>query len=102
MEGTIAIPATLRVIENFGLSLSFVNWNPMPLLGFEPLFAIQMSIVIAGFIFTLWLLYRKLRLHRAPLANLYKYSTAMSIYAITVIISIIYVLGLPMGGRHVH
>ena len=102
MEGAIAIPATLRIVESIGISMSFINWNPTPLLGFESLFMIQMSIIVSGFLFTMWLLYRKLRQHREPLANLYKYSTAMSVYAITVIISIIYLLGLPMGGRHVH
>ncbi len=102
MEGAIAIPATLRVLEGVGISQMLINWNPVPPLGFETLFIIQMSIIISGFIFTKWLLYRKLRQHKAPLVNLYKYSTAMSLYAITVIVSIIYVLGLPMSGRHVH
>ncbi len=102
MEGAIAIPATLRVLEGVGMNQLFINWNPIPPLGFESLFIIQMSIIISGFIFTKWLLYRKLRQHKEPLADLYKYSTAMSLYAITVIVSIIYVLGLPMSGRHVH
>ncbi len=102
MEGAIAIPATLRVLDGMGINQSFINWNPIPPLGFETLFIIQMGIIISGFIFTKWLLYKKLRQHKEPLADLYKYSTAMSLYAITVIVSIIYVLGLPMSGRHVH
>lgn len=102
MEGPIAIPATLRILERMGITLAQVNWNPAPILGFKPLFAIQMGIVVAGFIFTLWLLYRKLQQYRESLFNLYKYTAAMSVYAIAVLVSIIYVLGLPMGGRHVH
>jgi hypothetical protein len=47
-------------------------------------------------------LYRLLKRFQKPLHHLYKMTFAMSLYAIVVVLSAIYMLGLPMSGRHVH
>jgi hypothetical protein len=102
-ESPIAIPATLRFLQNLGIgTLLSVNWNPAPLLGPQPIFFIQMNILLGGFGFTLYVLYRLLRHFQKPLYHIYKMIFAISLYAIVVVISAIYMLGLPMSGRHVH
>lgn len=103
IEGPMAVPATLRFIENLlGGSSFFVNWNPAPIVGLKPLFFIQMTVIIAGFFFTLFILYRFLRRFAAPIRHIYKMMTAMSLYALVIILSGIYMLGLPMSSRHIH
>ncbi len=102
-ESPIAFPATLRFIQKFGIGTSLtVDWNPAPLLGPQPIYYIQMFILLSGFGFTLYVLYRLLRHFQKPLHHMYKMTVAMSLYAIVVVISAIYILGLPMSGRHVH
>jgi hypothetical protein len=103
IEGPIAMPATLRVLEGAGLNVvSLINWNPLPLSGLRPLFIIQMSILGGGLMLTLLILYRLLRRLEVPLGQLYKMTAAMSVYALVVVLSSIYMLGLPMSGRHIH
>jgi hypothetical protein len=103
IESPIAIPATIRFLQNIGIGTSLsLNWNPSPLLGLQPIFFIQMTILLGGFIFTLYVLYRLLRRFRKPLYHVYKMTFAMSLYAIVIVLSAIYMLGLPMSGRHVH
>lgn len=103
VESPIALPATLRFLKRLGIGDSLpVNWNPPPLLGLEPIFFIQMSILITGFVLTLYFIYRLLKRFQKPLYHIYKMSFAMSLYAIVIVISAIYLLGLPMSGRHVH
>ena len=79
-----------------------VNWNPSPLLGLQPIFFIQMGILVAGFGFTLYVLFRLLRRYQKPIYHMYKMTLAMSLYALVIVLSSIYMLGLPMSGRHVH
>ena len=103
IESPIAVPATLRFLHNIGLATSLpVNWNPSPLLGLGPIFFLQMIIVMGGFAFTLYVLYRLLRRYQKPLYHVYKMTFAMSLYAIVIVLSAVYMLGLPMNGRHVH
>jgi ferredoxin len=103
LESPIALPATIRFLQNLGIGTSLsVNWNPAPLLGLQPIFIIQMAILLGGFGFTLYVLYRLLKHFQKPLYHIYKMTVAMSLYAIVVVISAIYMLGLPMSGRHVH
>ena len=103
VESPIAVPATIRFLQNIGIGTSLpVNWNPSPLLEIEPIFFIQMSIVIGGFGFTLYILYRLLKRFQKPLYHAYKMTLAMSFYALVIVLSGIYMLGLPMSGRHVH
>lgn len=103
LESPVALPATLRFLQRFGIGESLpVNWNPSPLLGLEPIFFIQMGILITGFALTLYFIYRLLKRFQKPLYHLYKMTFAMSLYAIVIVISAIYMLGLPMNGRHVH
>lgn len=103
IESPIAIPATIRFLQNIGVGTSLsVNWNPSPLLGLQPIFYIQMAILIAGFIFTMYVLYRLLKRFQRPLHHVYKMTLAMSLYAIVIVLSAVYILGLPMSGRHVH
>jgi hypothetical protein len=61
-----------------------------------------MSIVMAGFGLTMFVLYRLLRRYQKPLKHTFKMVTVMSLYALLVVLSSIYILGLPMGGRHIH
>ena len=103
IESPIALPATIRFLQNIGIGTSLpVNWNPAPLIGLQPIFIIQMTILLGGFGFTLYVLYRLLIRFQKPLYHIYKMTVAMSLYAIVVVISAIYMLGLPMSGRHVH
>jgi hypothetical protein len=103
LESPIAIPATVRFLHNLGIGTSLsVNWNPAPLIGLEPIFFIQMAILLGGFVFTLYVLFRLLKRFQKPLYHIYKMTFAMSFYAIVVVLSAIYMLGLPMSGRHVH
>jgi ferredoxin len=103
LEGSIAVPATIRFLHNIGIGTSLpINWNPSPLLGLEPIFFIQMSILITGFAFTMFVLYRMLRRFQRPLKHVYKMTIAMSLYALIIVLSSIYMLGLPMSGRHIH
>jgi hypothetical protein len=102
-ESSIAIPATLRFLHNFGIGTSLpINWNPDPLLGLKPIFIIQMIILLIGFGFTLYVLYRLLRHFQKPVYHIYKMTVAMSLYAVVIVALAIYMLGLPMSGRHVH
>ncbi len=103
LEGPIAVPATIRFFQNIGIGTSLsINWNPPPLMGLEPIFFIQMSIIAIGFGFTMFVLYRLLRRFHRPFNHVYKMTLAMSFYALVVVLSSIYMLGLPMSGRHVH
>jgi ferredoxin len=103
MEGPIAVPATLRFLQEIGIwkSLS-INWNPLPLMGLKPIFFIQMSILVAGFGFTFFVMYRLFTRIQKPLHHVYKMAIVMSLYAFVIVMSSIYMLGLPMSGRHVH
>ncbi|MCK5511857.1 MAG: hypothetical protein KAI96_03560, partial [Thermodesulfovibrionia bacterium] len=103
LESPIAVPATVRFLQNLGIGNSLsVNWNPSPLLGLQPIFFIQMSILLTGFGFTLYVLYRFLKRFQRPLYHIYKMTIVMSLYAFIIVLSGIYILGLPMSGRHVH
>ncbi len=103
LESPIALPATVRFLQNIGIGMSLpVNWNPSPLLGLQSIYFIQMSILAAGFILTFYVLYRLLKRYQKPLYHIYKMTLAMSLYAVVIVISAIYMLGLPMSGRHVH
>ncbi len=61
-----------------------------------------MCILATGFVLTLYVLYRMLRRFQEPFRHTYKMVVAMSFYALVVVLSSIYILGLPMGGRHIH
>lgn len=103
IEGPIVVPATVRFLQGIGIGTSlFLNWNPPPLLGLEPIFFIQMSIIVGGLGFTMFVMYRKLRRFRWPLKQAYKTVVVMSLYALIVVLTSIYMLGLPMSARHVH
>jgi polyferredoxin len=103
LESPIALPATIRFLQNVGIGASLSpNWNPSPLLGLETIFFIQMGILVTGFVFTLYVLFRLLRRYQKPLYHMYKMTIAMSLYALVIVLSSIYMLGLPMSGRHVH
>ena len=103
IESPIAVPATIRFLQNIGIATSLsVNWNPSPLLGLQAIFFIQMTILLGGFIFTLFILYKLLRRFQKPLHDVYKMIFVMSLYAIVIVLSGIYMLGLPMSGRHIH
>jgi ferredoxin len=103
LESQIAVPATLRFLHNLGIGTSISpNWNPFPLLGLEPVFYIQMTIIIAALCLTIFILYRLLRRFNKPLNHVFKMSLVMSLYALGIVLSGIYMLGLPMSGRHVH
>ncbi|MGD8352463.1 MAG: 4Fe-4S binding protein, partial [Nitrospirota bacterium] len=103
MEGPVAVPATIRLLQEAGVGASwFVNWNPQALFGAKALFALQMAIVGAGLGVTLYSLHQVLRRLGAPLGSLYKMASVAALYALVVILSNIYLLGLPMSGRHVH
>jgi polyferredoxin len=103
IESPIALPATIRFLQNIGIGASLsADWNPSPLLGLETIYFIQMSILATGFGLTLYVLYRLLRRYQKPLYHMYKMTLVMSLYALVVVLSSIYMLGLPMSGRHVH
>lgn len=103
LEGPVAVPATVSFLQTLGIKTPLsLNWNPPPLMGLEPVFFIQMTILVAGFGFTMFVLYRLLRRFHRPFKHIYKMTIAMSFYAIVVLLSSIYMLGLPMNGRHVH
>ncbi len=103
LESPIAVPATLRFMHNLGIGTSISpDWNPLPFLELEPIFFIQMCILATGFVLTLYVLYRMLRRFQEPFRHTYKMVVAMSFYALVVVLSSIYILGLPMGGRHIH
>lgn len=103
MESPIAVPATLRFLHNLGITTSLsLNWNPPPLIGTELIFFIQMGIILTGLGFTIFIMYRLLRRFNRPLNHIYRITLAMSLYALVVVITSIYMLGLPMSGRHVH
>ena len=103
IESPIAVPATIRFLQNIGIATSLsIDWNPAPLLGLKSIFFIQMSIVMAGFGLTMYVLYRLLRRFQKPLNHTFKMVTVMSLYALLIVLSSIYILGLPMGGRHIH
>ncbi len=103
LESPKALPATIRFLQNIGIGNSLTaNWNPSPLLGLETIFFIQMGILVAGFGFTLYVLFRLLRRYQKPIYHMYKMTLAMSFYALVIVLSSIYMLGLPMSGRHVH
>jgi ferredoxin len=103
LESPIATPATIRFLHHIGIGTSLSpDWNPLPIMGSEPIFFIQMSILMAGFGFTLFLLYRLLRRFQKPLNQVYKMVIAMTFYALLVVLTSIYMLGLPMSGRHIH
>jgi hypothetical protein len=103
LESPIALPATIRFLQNIGIGASLSpNWNPSPLLGLETIFFIQMGILTTGFVFTLYVLFRLLKRYQKPLYHMYKMTLAMSLYALVIVLSSIYMLGLPMSGRHVH
>lgn len=103
IEGPLAVPATLRFLENAGYATSlFINWNPAPLLGAAPLFVIQMAIVVGALALTMTVLYRLLRRFNWSPANMCRAAVVMSLYALTVVLASLYLLGLPMSARHVH
>jgi hypothetical protein len=103
LESPIAVPATLRFLQNLGIGTSISpDWNPLPFMGLEPIFFIQIGIITLGFALTLYVLYRMLRRFQEPLRHTYKMAVAMSLYALVVVLSSIYLLGLSMGGRHIH
>ncbi|GBE00440.1 putative electron transport protein YccM [bacterium BMS3Abin07] len=103
IEGPIAVPATIRLLQHLGIGTSLqINWNPSPLMGIESIFFLQMTILIAGLAFSIVFLYRTLRRFRRPLNHIYKTATVMIVYALVVSLTSIYMLGLPMNGRHIH
>jgi hypothetical protein len=103
MEGPVAVPATIRLLQEAGIGTSwFVNWNPQSLFGAKALFVLQMATIGAGLGVTLYSLQQVLRRLGAPLQNLYKMASVTALYALVVILSNIYLLGLPMSGRHLH
>jgi hypothetical protein len=103
LESPIAVPATIRFLQSIGIGdLLAINWNPSPLLGVKPIFFIQISILLIGFLFTIYVIYRLLIRFQRPLYHLYKMTFVMSLYAIVVVLAGIYMLGLPMSGRHIH
>lgn len=103
IEGPVAVPATLRLIQEAGIGSSwFVNWNPAAVFNSKTLFALQMTTIAAGLGVTLYSLYQVLRRIGEPLENIYKMASVTALYALVVILSNIYLLGLPMSGRHVH
>ncbi len=103
MEGPVAVPATLRLLQEAGIGTAwFVNWNPQAIFGARALFALQMATIGAGLGVTLYSLYQVLRRLGAPFENLYKMASVTALYALVVILSSIYLLGLPMNGRHIH
>jgi ferredoxin len=103
LEGGVVVPATMRFLQTLGIGTSqFINYNTVPLVGMESLFFIQMGILIAGLFLTLFILYRLLKRFNLPISHLYKMTTAMSLYAIVIVLSSIYMLGVPMSGRHIH
>jgi ferredoxin len=103
LEGTVVVPATLRFLQNMGIGTSlFINYNSSPLVGAETLFFVQMAILIAGLFLTLFILYKLLRSLDLPFGHIYKMTAAMSLYAMVVILTSIYMIGLPMSGRHIH
>jgi polyferredoxin len=103
LESPVAVPATLRFFQNLGIATALSpNWNPLPVMGLGPIFFIQIGIIAAGFIFTFFIMYRLLRRFQKPINHIYKMAIVMSLYALVIVLSSIYMLGLPMGGRHVH
>jgi polyferredoxin len=102
-EGPIVLPATMRLLQDLGIGTSLsLNWNPAPLLGMETIFMLQMITLITGMVLSFLFLYRVLKKVGKPLCQTYKTAAAMSFYALVVVLSSIYMLGLPMDGRHVH
>jgi hypothetical protein len=103
LEGPVAMPATVRFLQSLGMGSSlFVNWNLPPILELGSLFFTQMAVIVAAFGFTFYVLYRVLgRLH-LPWRQLYRMTVVMSLYALVVVLTSIYMLGLPMSGRHIH
>jgi hypothetical protein len=61
-----------------------------------------MAVIVAAFAFTFYVLYRVLGRLRLPWRQLYKMTVVMSLYALVVVLTSVYVLGLPMSGRHMH
>jgi hypothetical protein len=57
---------------------------------------------MTGMVLSFLFLYRVLKKVEKPLCKNYKTAAAMSFYALVVVLSSIYMLGLPMDGRHVH
>ena len=102
-EGPIVIPATMRLLQNLGIGTSLsLNWNPAPLFGMETVFMLQMVILLIGMVLAFLFLYRVLKKVGKPLCQTYKTAAAMSFYALVVVLSSIYMLGLPMNSRHMH
>ena len=102
-EGPIVIPATMRLLQNLGIGTSLsLNWNPAPLFGMETVFMLQMVTLLTGMVLSFLFLYRVLRKVGKPLCQTYKTAAAMSFYALVVVLSSIYMLGLPMNSRHMH
>ncbi len=103
IEGPVAVPATLRFLQGLGIGRSLpLNWNPSPLMGLEPIFFIQMGIIIVGLGLTFFVMYRMLRGLNWSFRATYKTAVVMSSYALIVVLTSIYMLGLPMSARHVH
>ncbi|HDZ62242.1 MAG TPA: 4Fe-4S binding protein [Nitrospirae bacterium] len=103
IESPIAVPAVIRFVQNIGIGTSLtINWNPSPFIRLEPIFFIQMGILITGLSLTIYVMYRLLRRFHSPLNHIYKMTIAMSLYAIVIVLSSIYMLGLPMSARHLH
>jgi polyferredoxin len=102
-EGPIILPATLRLLQGFGIGTSWaLNWNPAPLLGMGTIFMLQMGTLIVGMILSFMFLHRVLKKYRKPLAHTCGTAAAMTAYALVIVLSGIYMLGLPMNGRHIH
>ncbi len=103
IEAPVALPASLRLLKKAGLfSSKMINWNPGPLLGGKGIFFLQMLSIIAGFIFTIYLLYRTMKRLDIKAYSLIKTAVVMGLYAVITVTVTFYMIGLPMNGRHVH
>lgn len=103
LDAPVAVPATIRLFQPIVAgSASLINWNPAPVIGMVTIFSLQMVIIALGFGLTILVMYRLLLRYNWSFKRLYKTVIVMSTYAVVILLSSIYMLGLPMSGRHIH
>ncbi|RMG02694.1 MAG: 4Fe-4S binding protein [Nitrospirae bacterium] len=102
-EAPVAVPATIRFLGKAGLmDTAGINWNPLPPVGAEWIFLLQMLTIIVGFLSTIFLLYKTTKRLEIGVSGVLKTAIVMTTFAIISVSITFYMIGLPMNGRHVH
>lgn len=99
-EGPEIVPASQRLFGELGLGTGGESWNAAAVAGNETIFWLQMAIIIALNVFSLYAGYRIAARHYGDRA--FKAFIPMAALAVTFMVINVFILGQPMSPRHTH